>query len=482
MAELPLAIVGIVLAWKNIVDFGELMTKITNDDARQREGLWLRLEVSQYRLKDWGDDWGIDHIDGRFHRFEPTRKELIKKIIFRLQDSRLKALEPLRDRYGLAADEDDQEEVATKDRLSRLMSRVKTASKRVKDKTMWLAHDQERLSELVNETVELQELLQYLTYGSGSFILNALPHVQSAPSPEAGLRQLDHSGRASTRIFKRSLASSSNSAALDVNEQVDERTLASFAIKTIVSSRQAELVQQQIEQAFHFQGDSRIPEIICEWWNDDSSRLLVLETLDISDDRTAASTCSLVYYLASCHRLVYSFQNESSERPVQQFFDMLKTLILGMVFLLGNTAQRTTPFSFTVADIKDQPMNDNNMQQLVNYFKNILLELSSRSGTPILVIMDGLEVFDCEESDNHMIHLRSLFQDLQAICDQDKPESNAIVKVLLGYKGHAMVLYDWVKAESIVDVTSLPTNSTSLMQELALKLNVTDTQGDLHIY
>ncbi len=268
MAELSLAIAGIVLAWKGIVDFGELMTKIMNDDARHREGLWLKLEVSQYRLKDWGDDWGVDRIDGKFHGFEAARKELIMKIIFRLHDSRLKALERLRDRYGLAAEEDDQEGVGAKDRLSRLIDRVKTTSKKVKDKSMWLAHDQGIIPDLVNETVELHEHLQYLTYGSGSFIRKALSHVQSAPSLEVGLRQLEHGGRTSTQEFNHSLVSSSSSPTL-VEDQMDEQTLASFAIKTIGSSRQAEQVKSQIELAFHFQGDSRIPEIISDWWNDD---------------------------------------------------------------------------------------------------------------------------------------------------------------------------------------------------------------------
>ena len=91
MAELTLAIVGVVAALKSIVDFGELMTKVTDNDARRREVLWLRLQVSQCRLKDWANHWGVDRIDGEFHHFDPAWKELIMTIIFRLRDSRQKA-------------------------------------------------------------------------------------------------------------------------------------------------------------------------------------------------------------------------------------------------------------------------------------------------------------------------------------------------------------------------------------------------------
>lgn len=127
-------------------------------------------------------------------------------------------------------------------------------------------------------------------------------------------------------------------------------------------------------------------------------------------------------------------------------------------------------------------MNDKTMQRLVELFKDILFELSNGPGMRILLIIDGLEACECEEIDNYRSHLRSFFRNLQVICDQDQAGSNAVVKVLLGYKGHAMTLYDCVKAEDIVDVTSLPTSSTSLMQDLALKLNDIGSQGDLPPY
>lgn len=479
MAELSLAIVGAIAAWKSIIDFGELMTKLTNDDARRREGLWLGLQVSQYRLKDWGNDWGVDRMDGRFHNFDPARKELIMKIIFRLRDSRHQALERLRNRYGLPASQNDEENMGAKDPFSRLITTVKTASKRVKEKSVWLAHDQETISDLVNETVELHGYLQYLTYGSGDFILRSLPSVRSAPSLKEGLRQLEHGGKQSAQVFQHSLTSPSNSP----TSRVDEQTLASYAIKTIASSRQAGHVHQHIDRAFHFHGDPRIPEIIFDWWDDERSRVLVLETPDIADDHTAAFTCSLVYYLASCYKIVYSFQEESAVGSGQQFFQMLKTLILSMMSLQGDQAQQMTPFPFEIAEIEGMPMNDRTIQQLVELFHDMLLELSNRPSMRILIIIDGLEVCEGEESNKHILHLRSFFRNLQKTCNQAHDGREAIVKVLLGYKGHAMNLYDCVEQQSIADVTSLPTASTSLMQELALKLNdSSESHGNMRVF
>ena len=478
MAELSLGIVGVVAVWKSIVDFGELIRKLTDDDARCREGLWLRLQVSQYRLKDWGKDWGVDREDGRFHHFESARKELIMMIIFRLRDSRHRALERLKNRYGLSADEDDPETMGSKDRFSKLIIIVKTATKRLKDKSVWLTHDQQTLSDLVNETVELHEYLQYLTYGSGDFILRSLPSVQSAPSLQEGLRHLEHSGRESARNFQHSLIDPTNSPI----SRVDEQTLASYAARTIASSRQAGHIQRHIDRAFYFHGDPRIPEIISDWWDDEWSRLLILETPDIADDNTAAFTCSLVYYLAPCDRLVYSFQEESAEGSDQQFFQMLKTLILSMMSLQGDQAQRTTPWPFGVAEIEGMPMHDNTIQRLVELFHEMLLDLSSRPNVRILVIIDGLEVCEGEEGNSRIPHLRLFFRNLQKTCIQAHDGSGAIVKVLLGYKGHAMALYDCVEPENIVDITSLPTESTSLMQELALKLNHSiESRGNFHV-
>lgn len=476
MAELPLAIIGVIAAWKSIIDFGELMTKLTNDDGWRREGLWLRLQVSQYRLKDWGDDWGIDRMDGRFNSFDPARKELIIKIIFRLRDSRHKALERLRDRYGLSASQDDQEIMGAKDPFSRLITTVKTASKRVKYKSVWLAHDQERISDLVNETVDLHEHLQYLTYGSGDFILRSLASIRSASSLKEGLRNLEQSGKQSAQVFQHSLTNPLNSP----TSRMDEETMASYAIKTIASSRQAGHVHQHIDRAFHFHGDPRIPELIFDWWDDERSRVLVLETPDIADDHTAAFTCALIYYLTSCDKIVYSFQEESAVGSGQQFFQMLKTLNLSMMSLQGDQAQQTTLFPFGIAEIEDMPMNDRNTQQLVELFHEMLLDLSNRSSMRILIIIDGLEVCEGEESNKHTLHLRSFFRNLQKTCNQARDGREAILKVLVGYKGHAMNLYDCVELQSIADVTSLPTVSTSLMQELALKLNdSTESQGNM---
>lgn len=465
-AELSLAIIGAVAAWKSIIDFGELITKLMDDDARRREGLWLGLQVSQYRLKDWGNDWGFDRVDGRFHHFEPARKELIMKIIFRLRDSRQKALERLKNRYGLPADQNDQEIMGVKDPLSRLIITVKTASKKVKDKSIWLAHDQETISDLVSETVRLHEYLQYLTYGSPRFILNSLPSVQSAPSLEEGLQQLDHSGRQSAQDFQHSLTNPPNSPTCSM----DEQTLASYAIKTIASSHQAGHVHEHIDRAFYFHGDTRVPEIISDWWDDERSRLLVLETPDIADDHTAAFTCSLVYYLASCDKLVHSLQEDSAAGSRQEFFQMLKTLILSLVSLQGDRAQQTTPFPFRVAEMESMPMSDRTIEQLAKLFNDMLLDLSSTPRTHILVIIYGLEVCEGEKNSSHLLHLQTFFRNLQKICNQTQNSRKATVKILLGCKGHAMILYDCVEPESIADLTSYPTASTSLMQELALKL------------
>jgi hypothetical protein len=473
MAELSLAIVGVALAWKGILDFGEIIRKITDDDVSRREGLWLKLQVSQYRLKDWGQVWGINRADGRFHHFEPARKDLIATIVFRLKDSRYQALERLKTRYGLLEDKQDQNVTAPKDGFTRLLARIKSAPQTIKDKTVWLARDKEKISDLVNETIELHELLQYLTYGSESFIIRSVPGVRSAPSLTEGLRDLDQNGRESAVVFHRSLAASSGSPSL----QVDEQTLASYSTKTIASTRQAGHLQQQIDHAFDFYGDLRIPEIIAEWWNDSRSRLLILETPDIADDHTSTFTCSLVFYLVSCHRLVYTF-GENSEGPDAQFFDMLKTFILSMVSLQGTQSQPARPLPFGVSEIGDMRMDESNVQQLAEVFKDLILDLSPNPGMRFLIIIDGLNIYDGQETGSYMRNQRSFYRNLQEFCNRAEDGRDVVVKVLIGCKGHAMTLYNCVNPESVVDLTSVLAGSTRLVQDLALKMDQPNVTGD----
>lgn len=158
MADMATGIIGVVLAWKGIVEFGRLISRLTDDDDRERNVPAIRLESYQQLLQDWGEHWGVDREDGRFHGLERARKELVIKIIFQLRDSRVEAIRRLRKRHGMFNEEDRKLEVH-EGRLSRMIESFVASAQRSRKKARWLMGDDILVAKLVDETMQLHSLL-----------------------------------------------------------------------------------------------------------------------------------------------------------------------------------------------------------------------------------------------------------------------------------------------------------------------------------
>ncbi|KAI1260383.1 hypothetical protein F5Y18DRAFT_256576 [Xylariaceae sp. FL1019] len=457
MAELALGVVGIALAWKGILDFGELVLKLAANDERRREGLSIQLEVSQYMLRDWGDYWGIDRDDGRFHRFEPSRKELIMKIVFRLHESRMKAMQTLNNRYsGLPRDSEGNNDGAEK-RLGRMVDRVRAASKRAKDKGTWILQDESEITDLVNETKQLHESLQHLTHGSTSYIIDMISrqkYIHPVPSRKNSFK-LAPIVPDTDDFLADSLPYAEN----------DEQTLASEATMSIISAYQSGLIQDRIDRAFHFHGDARIPELLFPWWDDNQASLILLETPDQPNDVTGTTTCALVYYLAECNKLIYAFESDASVEPTRQFTDMLRTLLIRMATLCEDHKAGALPLPKYVAHLEKELTDDRTIQDLISQFCQVLEALVLKSRSRLLLILDGLERIGASE-DCDLTKLTQIFiSNIRSICD--RAGCRSLLKVLLCCKGHALELYPYIGDESIADITDYPLQEVSLIQELA---------------
>ncbi|KAI0153028.1 hypothetical protein GGR57DRAFT_153932 [Xylariaceae sp. FL1272] len=452
MAELALGVLGVALAWKGILDFGELILKLTDNDSRRREGLSIQLEVSQYMLRDWGEYWEIDRTEGKFHRFEPARKELIMKIISRLHESRMKAMQTLSNRYGISSPESDEKNVKVEKRLGRMVERAKTASKKVKDKGTWVIHDSAEITDLVNETKQLHESLQHLTHGSTRYIFEILstdPCISPVPSRKNSLR-ID--------------TMSSHSNDIPCPEH-DEQTLASEATMSIISAYQSGLIQDRIDSAFHFYGDDRIPGLLFQWWDDHRASLIVLETSDQPENVTGVATCALVYYLADCTKLIYAFDPNASIEPRSQLMDMLRTLLIRMVTLSNESQAGHISLPKYVTDIENGIMDDNTMQDLITHFCPALEVLALQSKSPLLLVLDGLEYIGASEACDLTNLTQILVSNLRSLCN--KLGSKSMLKILLCCRGHALGLYSCIGDENIADITDYPLREVSLIQELA---------------
>ncbi|KAF2244662.1 hypothetical protein BU26DRAFT_522464 [Trematosphaeria pertusa] len=471
MAELALAVTGVALAWKGILDFGHLVTKLIDDDLRQRDVLAIKLELSQYMLKDWGQHWGVDRSDGRFHTFETSRKELIMKIIFRLRDSRCDAMKRLRDSYGmLAGDEENSEAEDPGNGLARLADRVRGAARRGKHKARWLIHDRELMTELVDETMDLHKCLNSLTFLSINFLTSNLATLRTAQPLESGLARLE------SRVKRENASSHQDATQLrkartpELGRGVDEQTLAGYASNLIGSSRQADSVRRHIDRGFHYHGDARVPETIATWWGDASSGILMIEVSDDADDATSTYACVLLYYLVACRKLIYVFEPEPTKGPAEQLLEMLRALIQGLVSLRGNQPLGKISFPASITEIESGRVEAETIQRLITLVHDLVRDMLTSCDQPILLVIDGLELVtpSDDESSNRLV--RSFVSGLRTICDANGDERQHILKILLGHKGHATTLYDCVGDRDVADLTGRAARTTSMRHELAVSL------------
>lgn len=464
MAELAISIAGIALAWKGILDFGELVSKIMDDDARHREVLAMKLEVSQHMLKDWGDDWGITQPDGHFHDFEDSRKELIMRIIFRLRDSRQHAMKRLKEHYGLLADEPDLD---LGKRRSRFVDKIKGVAKRGKDKGLWLVHDHALVTALVNETVELHECLNCLTSVSTRFLVTKMDHLRTAQTLERGLAQLEKTIR-ERRIQTNITNQCQPFPQPEPDEDIDVQTLIGYATKSITSSWQMDHVQKHIDQAFHHHCDTRIPETISLWWNDPTPNMLVLEVADGAGNLSSTYACALMYYLATCDKLIHIFDPESTKPPNEQLVEMLRSLIQSLVSFRGEEPL-ASPFPASIVETENQSMDAEATRRLIGFFHELLRDILTSSDLQIVLLLDGIELFSYSDDSSLQLLIQLFMSELQTICDSMN-EKQSLIKILVGHRGHANNLYDHLGVSGVADLVYDSGSSTNLTQALGSTL------------
>lgn len=483
MAELVLGVAGVVLAWKGILDFGDLVLRLADDDGRRREGLAVRLEVSQYKLKDWGDHWGVDRDDGKFHKFEPARKALIMKIIFRLHDSRVKALTVLHNRYEPSPSRNDDKIDDARDndgkRLLKMVSRLKDASRRIKNKSTWHLHDQVQLNELVAETMDLHESLQYLTYGSMKFVRDTSSVIEVVSSLHAGLqrmeRQLDSISQSHATPFlsTRSRLEMPQSPASDTllpmmaNSALDDTTLASYASRSIVSSIQVGLIQSLIDRSFDFHGDARIPEAIVPWWRRTNSDTMLMEASELDDSIDLA--CASMYYIVQCPKLVYTFQSRAAceVQPTSQLAEMLRTLILSTAEIMSKNGLDDFELPADITNSTAPPADLDTLWGLLPSFLRSMHALVTRTIPRVFITISGLEVIEADRDIGLTRILHSLVEGLLEVCVAcNENKDTTTLKVLLASKSHATAFYNLLDDSDILDITDYSSRTINVMQEI----------------
>jgi hypothetical protein len=469
-AELALAILGVALAWKGILDFGQLISKMTDDDDRKREVLALSLEVSQCLLIEWGDHWGVGRANGRFHNLAREKKDLIVKIIFQLRDSRERAIKRLRRRYHKCDEEEHFKSEPTEGRLSRMVESFVAMTKRSKLKTLWLMGDKDLVESLVEETMRLHGYLDRLTYMSVKFLSTHIDNSRAAPPLECSLATMeDRVKRYNPKIITSTNQLSAASTPQDI-DTIDDQTLACYATDPIIPSKQRERILQRIDIALDYHGDSRVPETVTAWWNSTRSDLLLLELSDDMDDETGTSTCVLVYYLVKCCRLIFMFDAQSSKEPFLQLLDMLKTFFQSLISSRGNKPLDGLSLPISITEMENQAVDNFTMQQLIEIFHKLLRDVLENSDMPVLLIVDGLDTNRADDRPGLAQLVHCFVSGLQEMCEMDNRPHGAIFKALIAHKGRARSLYKSITNSSIVDLTDYAPHISSFKEDLALFL------------
>lgn len=482
MAELALAIVGVAVAWKNILDFGQLMMDVLADDDWERGGLLYNLKTKDFLLKDWGTHYGVDRDDGEFHKFEAQRKEFLIKVIFRLHDSRMRAFKILRDKYSMSMSssslEEDEEAYEGPDLsrkakgFARMIDKAKTVSKKTREKGRWLSHDQRTVKELIHDADEQYRHLKALTFDSIPFLLSVMNSPQQNTQPPLPLqdslvllearakqenqREIDHLRR--TRSFP-----------IDDGEsgEWDRETAVSYVTKSIVSCDQAERVRELVNQGYSILVDTRIVEGVHDWWMDDKSGSLVLETPYDGGDSVSAVTCAAVYYLASCHKIIYVFDPNDRKPPALQLAEMVSTMTL---MLVSFADEEIDPSCSPVPDkslVDSVAGRTGNLPEAIKAFEDLVTRFIVRTDRRLLIIVDGLDdLVDLATDEPIRPLIRLILQSLARICSGEVAEPQ-LVKVLFGCKGAATVVSGYVDDTEVLNVMDMVARKENIMEGLA---------------
>jgi hypothetical protein len=472
MAELALSIVGVALAWKGIQDFAQLLSRLTDDDDRERNVTAIGLEASQQVLDDWGEYWGILRAErGRFHRLEPSRQTLVLKIIYQLYDSRELAVKRLRKTYGLFTEKEEMRSGAPETRLSRMVEGFIAAGKRGKKKTRWLMGDDTFIAKLVEETWQLHGYLDRLTSMSMKFLVANLDAFRENNSLEFGLNGMEQQVKKYVQEHIRNAGQIDVAKTPQNDDTIDDQTLAGYATDSVMSSRQREQILKHIDASLHRHDDSRVPETIAAWWNDSHSELLVLELPDFTENEAATPACVLLYYLVECHKLIFIFDAYSSKQPIQQLLDMIRTFICSLISIRGNKPLEELRLPISISKMETGTIDTATMQELIKSFLDLLRDVLESSDKRILLIVDRLEHSGLEKEDSTSQLIRLVVSGLNEICESTDGVDGGTFKALLAHKGHATSLYDCVADENVVGLTDRAPQVTSLREELASSLH-----------
>ncbi|KAL2212485.1 hypothetical protein CC79DRAFT_421290 [Sarocladium strictum] len=497
MAELGLSIAGLVLAWKAVLDFGYVINQVITDDARRRDLLVIRLEVSQHDLRDWGEYWGITSETGRFQNFTISRKALIVRIIQRLSEDREKAITRLRDRYGLFIDArdggvgDGSTQIGSKAKSStlKIKDKIQGASKKAMEKSLWLVHDRTVLEGLVEDTFIAHDMLKRLSCDSYTApVVHIASGLQELSVPEIGDEQAATREAPALTAIAAGLSPEQTvlpqvQAGADVSVIRDLIPQATIKIRP---NSQMDVIQGYLDLAIYYEGDDRIAEAIGGWWNESRISIFAIEGPDAADDPTMRYACLLFYYLVDCQKLVYTFDDTAMISAVQQFNAMLQAFVEGLICFCKNEPLSDQLSLYDSGDLMDPTANASEevTSRLIDTLGRLLKHVVTQNNNTqrVLIVIEGMELLsstgndrDSQALNSHVLSFIYMLQDFSNTAAAAEVgqvgEVKLGLKVLLGYKGYATGIYQSLGEYDVCNLTDKALQTSSMLQSLAITLD-----------
>lgn len=412
-AELPLAIAGVALAWRGIVDVVDVLITLCRDDDQDRDFVRMRTEVAYNWFIDWGKFHGLEAKDGgTLGRLTPKNRATVKEIMDVFEKKTKEVLATLeryadgaanrggggrrKDSSGGAAAPGMDREVFRRTALQ-MKLRVKKGWKKVP----WNMKDRDAVKEYFKTVMEAKEMLEQATYFETirQISRGAVNSIATPSKPDGTLGGAEQSqlllpqkGDLPKSQGLGSAVKPADSILLPSDEDIIARVANS--VRSINDVHMTNLVQYLATQAHYIDIDDHLCNQLHDFWQMPPShaKIVKIETAWDPRDTTNNLCAAALYSCASQPKLIYLWDeeggaNRSPEKALAQLvYSLLKQCLAGEFW--GGSSHMPAVEGFDGARVR---VDDDSVESLEAAIELIGLLLAKAGTKPMLTTLSGLE-------------------------------------------------------------------------------------------
>ncbi|KAK5943093.1 hypothetical protein PMZ80_004098 [Knufia obscura] len=373
MAELALGSLGLVLAWKGVVDFCTTLAELLQDDEGPRGSLLLRARCIKKSFEDWGEKYGVQNPKGEFASFDDERKELIAEILQRQSDASTKVFRKTLEEYVIG-------DCALPDCNSLVKQAVGGYRKRIRksaEKVKWKLVDEKAMTDCIEELDRQSRSLWDLTWTHQSFLRRN--NTMAVDQLMAAIKDEFQALRGLLTVHQR-LPQDLHTLEVAINASL--HTVAPIAV--------LDRVEHFARRAFLSGTDTNITDQLHAWQAYDEAPFMCVETSADFDDEMSALTSADFYVSMPQPKLIYIRDPVPALSCEAIIIDMLNSLVQQAVQYLTATGKSINfPSS---PDGKESVLFDTpDVYSLIQVLQALMLQICVAKQT-VLLVVEGLEM------------------------------------------------------------------------------------------